>query len=216
MISVVEEPPCRRQRNRKHFLPILVVSPVNREPLCWKNRGKPRTERERAASGSTENMILLEKEMFLMGTEIAEGFPADGEGPIRKVLVDAFHIDKYPVTNGAFAEFVAATAYKTDAERFEWSFVFQGHIPAERYSSIVADTALAAPWWCKVRGADWQRPEGPDSNVAARPHHPVVHVSWNDARAYAQWPANVCRRKRSGSMRRAAGWSRSFIPGEMN
>jgi formylglycine-generating enzyme required for sulfatase activity len=132
-------------------------------------------------------MVLLEKNTFLMGTDTTEGFPADGEGPIRKVLVDAFYIDKYPVTNEAFAQFARATGYKTDAERFGWSFVFRGHIPPEQYSQIVEDTALVAPWWCKVQGADWQHPEGPDSDIDSRSHYPVVHVSWNDARAYAQW-----------------------------
>jgi formylglycine-generating enzyme required for sulfatase activity len=144
-------------------------------------------QRERATSGSTEDMILLDKNTFLMGTDTTEGFPADGEGPIRKVLVDAFYIDRYPVTNEAFAEFARAGGYKTDAERFGWSFVFQGHIPPERYPQIVEDTALAAPWWCKVQGADWQHPEGPGSHIHSRLHHPVVHVSWNDAKAYAQW-----------------------------
>lgn len=144
-------------------------------------------ERERAVSGSTADMVRLEKNTFLMGTEIAEGFPADGEGPIRKILVDGFYIDRYPVTNEAFAEFVKATAYQTEAQRFGWSFVFQGHIPRELYSSIVEDTALAAPWWCKVPGANWSHPEGPDSHIEARSQYPVVHVSWNDARAYAQW-----------------------------
>lgn len=144
-------------------------------------------QRERAVAGSTENMVLLDKNAFLMGTDTTEGFPADGEGPIRKVLVNAFYIDKYPVTNEAFAEFQRASNYKTDAERFGWSFVFQGHIPQEKYSQIVEDTPVAAPWWCKVSGADWEHPEGPDSTIDSRPHYPVVHVSWNDAKAYAQW-----------------------------
>lgn len=144
-------------------------------------------QREHVTSGSTADMVLLDKNAFLMGTDTTEGFPADGEGPIRKVLVDAFYIDKYPVTNQAFAEFARATAYQTDAERFGWSFVFQGHIPPEQYSRLVEDTALAVPWWCKVPGACWRRPEGPDSTIESRLHHPVVHVSWNDAKAYAQW-----------------------------
>ena len=143
--------------------------------------------RQRCSSGSTADMVLLEKDSFLMGTEFADGFLADGEGPIRKVVVDSFYIDKYPVTNEAFTEFAKATGYRTDAERFGWSFVFQGHIPKDRFSSLVEDTALAAPWWCKVRSADWQHPEGPDSNIEARANYPVVHVSWNDSSAYAEW-----------------------------
>ncbi len=49
------------------------------------------------------------------------------------------------------------------------------------------DTVLAAPWWCKVPGATWEHPEGPDSNIAARDEHPVTHVSWNDAVEFARW-----------------------------
>jgi sulfatase modifying factor 1 len=143
--------------------------------------------RRQICSGSIVDAAKLEGGEFLMGTDHPDGFPADGEGPVRKVTVDGFYIDKYPVTNEAFAEFTKAAQYRTDAERFGWSFVFKGHIAPEDYSHLVEDTVLAAPWWCKVSGADWQHPEGPDSNIANRPHHPVVHVSAHDAARFAQW-----------------------------
>ena len=63
-------------------------------------------------------MIKLDGGGFLMGTESKEGFSADGEGPIREVIVDSFYMDTYPVTNRQFAEFVRQTSYKTEAERF--------------------------------------------------------------------------------------------------
>src|SRR5258708_21777121 len=69
-------------------------------------------ERLRAVSGSTENMIRLDGGRFWMGTEDAEGFPADGEGPIREVTLDGFFMDRYPVTNAQFGEFVGATGYQ--------------------------------------------------------------------------------------------------------
>jgi formylglycine-generating enzyme required for sulfatase activity len=122
-----------------------------------------------------------------MGTDYAEGFPADGEGPIRPVTLDAFSIDRTPVTNARFAAFVADTGYRTEAELFGWSFVFWSHIPRQRYNELVADTVAAVPWWCKVPGACWNAPEGPGSNTLKRADHPVVHVSWNDAAAYAAW-----------------------------
>jgi formylglycine-generating enzyme required for sulfatase activity len=122
-----------------------------------------------------------------MGSDYARGFPADGEGPVREVTLDPFYIDRIPVTNQAFAEFVRKTGYRTEAEDFRWSFVFQGHIAPEDYARVVEDTVLAAPWWCKVWGADWRHPEGPDSNIDTRGDYPVVHVSWNDAAAFAQW-----------------------------
>jgi formylglycine-generating enzyme required for sulfatase activity len=103
------------------------------------------------------------------------------------VTLDPFYIDRTPVTNLAFSEFVRKTGYRTESEVFGWSFVFQGHIAREDYARLVEDTVLAAPWWCKVLGADWRHPEGPDSNIDARGDYPVVHVSWNDAAAFARW-----------------------------
>src|SRR5579884_1785647 len=144
-------------------------------------------ERVRVRSGSTEGMVRLDGGRFLMGTDSEEGFPADGEGPVREVFVDPFYIDIYPVTNERFAEFVKATGYRTESERLGWSFVFQGHIPKERYEELVEDTVPNARWWCKVKGADWLHPEGPDSSIENRAHYPVVHVSWNDCQAFCEW-----------------------------
>ncbi len=139
-------------------------------------------------------MIELPGGTFLMGTDTVEGFPQDGEGPVRAVTLDAFAIDRTPVTNQVFAQFVAATGYKTEAERFGWSFVFWSHIPKDRFKELVQDTVAAAPWWCKVEGARWDQPEGPGSDVARRSDHPVVHVSWNDAAAFC-----VCGARRPGA-----------------
>ena len=122
-----------------------------------------------------------------MGTDFAEGFPADGEGPVRPVMLYPFSIDQYPVTNGIFRRFVDLTGYRTEAERFGWSFVFWLHIPPARFNQLVEDTVRGAPWWCKVPGAKWDAPEGPGSNILTRNNHPVVHVSWNDAVAFTQW-----------------------------
>ena len=144
-------------------------------------------ERRPATKGSVVDAIRLDGGTFWMGTDTAEGFPADGEGPVREVHVDPFYMDKYPVTNEQFREFVQATNYRTESERYGWSFVFQGHIPAEQYPKLVSDNAPGTNWWCKVNGADWAHPEGPDTSVDARPHHPVVHISWHDALAYCDW-----------------------------
>jgi sulfatase modifying factor 1 len=124
---------------------------------------------------------------FLMGTDYARANPGDGEGPVRPVALSPFAIDAYPVTNGEFDAFVRATGYVTEAERFGTSFVFSGQVPADRYALLVEDTLAAAPWWCLVRGAAWRAPEGPGSTIDGRMTHPVVHVSWNDAMAYAAW-----------------------------
>ena len=137
--------------------------------------------------GSTAGMVKLDGGRSLMGTDLAEGFPADGEGPVREVTLTPFHIDVHPVTNEQFGEFIRATNFRTEAERFGWSFVFHGHIAPEQYPKLVSDNAPGVRWWCKVNGADWKHPEGPDTSVTARPHHPATHVSWHDATAYCAW-----------------------------
>ena len=103
------------------------------------------------------------------------------------MTLDAFWIDRSPVTNDLFARFIAETGYKTEAERFGWSFVFWAHISEKRFNELVEDTVAGAPWWCKVSGARWDAPEGPGSDVRKRGDYPVVHVSWNDAEAFCRW-----------------------------
>jgi sulfatase modifying factor 1 len=95
---------------------------------------------------------------FLMGTADSDGFPADGEGPVRPVTVDPYAIGTTAITNEQFATFVAETAYVTEAERFGWGFVFAGFLPAA--ARRVSPRVPEAPWWCGVTGADWRRPEG--------------------------------------------------------
>ncbi len=136
---------------------------------------------------SSRKMVSLPGGTFLMGTDYPHGFPADGEGPVRSVSLSPFAIDLCPVTNRDYAGFVDATGYRTEAERFDWSFVFWSHIPPEHFDDLVEDTVAQAPWWCKVPGACWKHPEGPGSSIVNRLNHPVVHVSWNDAAAYAVW-----------------------------
>ncbi|MBV9296677.1 MAG: formylglycine-generating enzyme family protein [Acidobacteriaceae bacterium] len=143
--------------------------------------------RVRVTDGSAVDMVKLDDGPFLMGTDSEEGFPDDGEGPIRKIQLDAFYIDKFAVTNEQFGEFVTATGYRTESERLGWSFVFQGHIPQERYQELVVATVPGASWWCRVNGADWKHPEGPDSSIDTRLQHPATHMSWNDAQAYCIW-----------------------------
>ena len=128
-------------------------------------------------------MTYLPGGSFLMGSD-DDSFPADGEGPVREVAFSPFWIDRYAVTNAAFAAFVEATGYRTEAEQFGWSFVFYGFLP-EGFPPTQG--VAEAPWWRQIYGADWAHPEGPESTLETRLNHPVVHVSWHDALAYARW-----------------------------
>ncbi|MFC8453432.1 formylglycine-generating enzyme family protein [Kitasatospora sp. NPDC057223] len=137
------------------------------------------------AARTADGAVLLPAGTFLMGTEDADGFPADGEGPVRQVSVGAFRIDRHAVSNRRFAEFAADTGYLTEAERFGWSYVFAGFLPGALRKG--APRPAEAPWWCGVGEAWWQAPEGPGSTLDGRADHPVVHVSWNDAAEYCRW-----------------------------
>jgi formylglycine-generating enzyme required for sulfatase activity len=127
---------------------------------------------------SIAGMRLLSGGEFLMGSK--------SEPPVHIVDLDSFYIDIICVTNAAFNDFVNATDYKTDAERFGWSFVFQGHLTLAQIARVRA-RAFGSEWWCQVKGAMWRHPEGPGSTIKKRWHHPVVQISWNDAAAYAAW-----------------------------
>jgi formylglycine-generating enzyme required for sulfatase activity len=119
-----------------------------------------------------------------MGNTGPWAYPGDGEGPLRRVRVDAFRIDRHAVSNAEFAAFVEESSHVTEAERFGWSFVFAGLLPDDFPPTR---GVVHAPWWRQVEGADWRRPEGPQSDLDGRIDHPVVHVSWNDARAFCDW-----------------------------
>lgn len=135
---------------------------------------------------SPEKMVYIPGGSFLMGTNSKAGFPGDGEGPIHNVTVDPFYIDAYTVTNSEFATFVSETGYITEAEQFGWSFVFYQLLSKETANQI-QKKVKHTPWWWVVEGAFWKQPEGPDSTIDNRMDHPVVHISWNDAKAYCKW-----------------------------
>lgn len=165
--------------------PCCVPSKQRAERLMESRRSSE--AKPRATKGSKSRMIRLDGEKFLMGTESREAIATDGEGPVREVTIDSFYIDIHPVTNQQFSEFVKESSYKTEAEKFGWSFVFQNQLPKGKYSATVDDTVAGRDWWCKVTGADWLHPEGTDSNQKDRQDYPVTHISWNDAAAYCRW-----------------------------
>lgn len=141
-----------------------------------------------ADQGPTDGMVQLPGGPFLMGTDYPQGFPDDGEGPVREVALRPFWIDTTTVTNTQFAAFIADTGYETEAERFGWSFVFHLHLSKKFADRLRKESTVPqTPWWLAVPGAKWDRPFGERSSIKDLMDHPVVQVSWNDAIAYAQW-----------------------------
>lgn len=134
--------------------------------------------------GCTGTLVDLRGGAFLMGSPDGEGYPEDGEGPVREVVLSPFALSATAVTVAEFGAFVTATGYRTDAERYGASFVFAGLLPDDFPPTR---GVAAAPWWREVEGARWSAPEGPGSDVGGRGDHPVVHVSWQDAGAYCAW-----------------------------
>lgn len=136
------------------------------------------------ARAGLARMVELPGGTFRMGDDSGWSYPADGEAPARLVRVSPFAIDATAVTNAEFAAFVEDTGYVTEAERFEWSFVFGAFLPDD-----FGETrgVVGAEWWRQVFGATWRHPEGPQSDLDDRADHPVVHVSANDAEAFARW-----------------------------
>jgi formylglycine-generating enzyme required for sulfatase activity len=120
---------------------------------------------------------------FTMGSD--DGYAE--EAPAHPVHVSGFWIEETAVTNAQFAAFVAATGHLTVAERPPGVGGFApGSIVFERTPGPV-DLADPRQWWRWVPGADWRHPEGPGSAIEGREEHPVVHVAYADAAAYARW-----------------------------
>jgi sulfatase modifying factor 1 len=131
-------------------------------------------------------MTIVPAGRWLVGEDRAIANPGDGEGPVRPVNLPAFLIDRTAVTNEAFAGFVSATGYVTEAERAGWSFVFTAQAYPD--AAILAEEQANAPaWWLAVRGACWNAPDGAGSSLRGKRDHPVVHVSWNDTIAFARY-----------------------------
>lgn len=148
-----------------------------------------------------EGMVWVPAGEFTMGWDGPEG--RFDERPAHRVRVDGFWIDATEVTNAQFAAFVEATGYVTTAEREvvweelkkqlppgtpkpEASMLEPGSLVFTPPAHAV-DTNDFGAWWTWTPGASWRHPEGPGSSIEGRMDHPVVHVSWEDASAYARW-----------------------------
>ncbi len=151
----------------------------------------PTTTGPATATAIRSSMVRIAGGAFTMGSD--QHYPE--ESPARSVTVAAFEIAPQAVTNREFAAFVRATGYRTVAERPLDPAQFPG-APAENlHAGSMVFTGTSGPvdlrhlsqWWAWTPGANWRRPSGPGSTIADRADHPVVHVAYEDAAAYAVW-----------------------------
>lgn len=136
-------------------------------------------------------MVWIPGGSFQMGSD--HHYPE--EAPAHRVNVKGFWIDRTPVTNAQFQKFVKATRYRTQAERPADPQLYPGASEEQRAPASIVFLPPKQPvnqanhynWWHYIAGANWRHPEGPGSSIKGRDQHPVVHVSWDDAWAYARW-----------------------------
>jgi formylglycine-generating enzyme len=140
---------------------------------------------------NTKNMVEIPGGTFRMGSD--RFYPE--ERPVREVSVEGFWIDRHPVTVAEFRRFVKATGHLTWAEQppnaqdypdADPELLVPGSL-AFRKTRGPVDLRDVRSWWSWTPGADWRHPEGPASNVGGREFHPVTHVAYGDAVAYADW-----------------------------
>jgi sulfatase modifying factor 1 len=136
-------------------------------------------------------MIFIPGGTFRMGSD--KHYPE--EAPVHRVTVEGFFIDRTPVTNRQFKEFVKATGHITFAEIAPDPKDYPGALPHLLYTGSLVfqvprhpiDLRYWGEWWSFMKGANWRRPYGPKSNIHGLDNHPVVHVAFADALAYARW-----------------------------
>jgi formylglycine-generating enzyme len=189
-------------------------------------KGAVRINTDPAPDPAPEGMVWVPGGTFWMG---CEGCGMPDALPVHLVSVDGFWMDRSPVTNAEFQQFVAATTYVTVAERPLDPRKFPG-VPKDMLvpgSAVFRQTTqpvrLDNPlqWWRYTPGASWRHPEGPGSSLRGRENHPVVHVAFEDVSAYATWAGKRLPTEaefefaaRGGLDRHLYPWGNSLMPGD--
>jgi formylglycine-generating enzyme len=190
-MSLVEIRNLLAHRAAKSCAPAIIISGLCASAFC-------------AASSLTSapaGMKWILGGEFTMGTDDAQS--QANEQPAHRVRVDGFYMDINVVTNKDFAKFASTTGYKTTAERKpDWEEIKKQVPPGTEKpddSLLVPGSLVFTPpsqevplddmsgWWRWTPGANWQAPEGPGSSITGKENFPAVHISWDDANAYAKW-----------------------------
>ena len=170
-----------------------------------------------------KNMVDVPGGEFEMGCD--RYYPE--EAPVRRVHVDGFRMDEHPVTVAEFRRFVKDTGYVTLAEKAPDPAQYPGADPALMVPGSLTfqrtpgpvDLSVWANWWAWTPGADWRHPDGPDSGIGGRERHPVTHVAYEDAQAFAEWAGGELpteaeweRAARGGLEGATYTWGEEFAP----
>lgn len=170
-------------------------------------------------------MVWIPGGEFRMGSD--RFYPE--ERPVHRVAVDGFWMDRFPVTNARFARFVDLTHFVTFAETTPTAEEYPGALPEMLFAGSLVfvqpaarvDLSNVRHWWQYVCGADWRHPYGPDTSLEGLSEHPVVHVAFGDAEAFAAWDGKVLPTEtewefaaRGGLDGAAFAWGDEFLPGD--
>lgn len=182
---------------------LIAIIGCKHNPITRKEKKSTLEPQSKAISEEKieDSMVFIEGGTFTMGA--VEQSNTNDALPFHQVIVDNFWIDPTEVTNAQFKDFVDATGYKTIAERpvnwDELKKMLPPGTPKPDEINLRPGSMVFTPptqiislnnhfaWWSWVQGANWKHPEGPDSSIDGKENHPVVHIAFEDAKAYAAW-----------------------------